>query len=55
MGMNRELLQNHFNLQRPSEMLKAIYSTASQKNNENLIRAIKSEQRDFKNKIGKNI
>ena len=55
MGMNRELFQNHFNLQRPSEMLKAVYSTANRKKNENLIRAIKSEQRDLKNKIEKNI
>ena len=55
MGMNRELFQNHFILQRPSEMLKAVYSTDSKKKNENLIRAIKSEQRDLKNEIGKNI
>ena len=50
-GISSEIFQMHFNLQRPSDMLKSVYKTNDNKNNSRLANVIKSGLSDLKNKI----
>ena len=50
-GINSELLQKHFKFQRPSDMLKALYTTNDKKRNGELIEVIISRLRDLKKEI----
>ena len=49
--INRELFQKHFKLQRPSDMLKFVYTTNDKKKNDDLGNLIKSGLSDLKNEI----
>ena len=49
--INSELFRKHFNFQRPSEMLKAVYTTNDRKKNNDLVNVIKSGLSDLKNEI----
>ena len=55
--INRELYQRHLNIQRPSKMLKIVYTTNDKKENNKLVDVIKSGlkrlKRDLKNEIEK--
>ena len=46
-----ELFQKHFSFQRPSEMLKAVYSTNNRRKNKKLVNMIKGRLSDLKNEI----
>ena len=50
-GIDNAIFQNHFNFQRPSDMLKAVYTTNDKKKNNRLVNVIKSKLSDLKNKI----
>ena len=50
-GINRELFKKHFNFQRPSDMLKTVYTTNTRKKNNDLVNVIKSGLSDLKNEI----
>ena len=50
-GINHNLFQKHFNLWRPSDMLKTIYNTNDRKKNNDLVNVIKSGLSDLKNEI----
>ena len=50
-GINSELLQKHFKFQRPSDMLKALYTINHKKRNGELIEVIISRLRDLKKEI----
>ena len=50
-GINRELFQKHFKMQRPSDMSKAVYTTNDKNKNNNLVNVINSRLDDFKNEI----
>ena len=50
-SINRELFKKHFNFQRPSDMLKTIYTTDNIKKNNDLVNVIKCGQGDLKNEI----
>ena len=49
--INRELFQKHFKFQRPSDMLKFVYTTNDKKKNDDLGNLIKSGISDLKNEI----
>ena len=51
--INRELYQRHLNIQRPSKMLKIVYTTNDKKENNKLADVIKSGLSDLKNEIEK--
>ena len=51
--INRELYQRHLNIQRPSKMLKIVYTTNDKKENNKLVDVIKSGLSDLKNEIEK--
>ena len=46
-GINRGLFQEHFKMQMPSDMLKALYTTNDKKKSSNLVDLIKSGLNDF--------
>ena len=48
-----ELFQKHFSFQRPSEMLKVVYSTNNRRKNKRLVNMIKGRLSDLKNEIQK--
>ena len=50
-GINRELFKKHFNFQRPSDMLKTVYTANTRKKNNDLVNVIKSGLSDLKNEI----
>ena len=50
-GINRKLFQNHFKMQRPSDMLKALYTTNNKKKNSDLANSVKSRLSDLKKEI----
>ena len=50
-GIDNAIFQNHFNFQRPSDMLKAVYTTNDKKKNNRLVNVIKSGLSDLKNGI----
>ena len=50
-GIDNAIFQNHFSFQRPSDMLKAVYTTNDKKKNNRLVNVIKSKLSDLKNKI----
>ena len=50
-GINRKLFQNHFKMQRPSDMLKALYTTNNKKKNSDLANSVKSGLTDLKKEI----
>ena len=52
-AINRELYQRHLNIQRPSKMLKIVYTTNDKKENNKLVDVIKSGLSDLKNEIEK--
>ena len=47
--INYELFEKHFKFQRPSDMLKSVYKTNYQKNNNKLVNIIKSGLSDLEN------
>ena len=49
--ISRELFQKHFKFQRPSDMLKFVYTTNDKKKNDDLGNLIKSGLSDLKNEI----
>ena len=49
-GINRELFNKYFNFQRPSDMLKTVYTTNKKKNND-LVIVIESGLSDLKKEI----
>ena len=49
--LNNELLKKNFSFRRPSEMLKALYSTNNKRKNEKLVNLIKSGLSNLKNEI----
>ena len=49
--INRELFQKHFKFQRPSDMLKFVYTTNDKKKNDDLGNLIKSGLSELKNEI----
>ena len=51
--INRELYQRHLNFQRPSKMLKIVYTTNDKKENNKFVDVIKSGLSDLKNEIEK--
>ena len=50
-GIDNALFQNHFSFHRPSDMLKAVYTTNDKKKNKRLVNVIKSGLSDLKNVI----
>ena len=50
-GIDNAIFQNHFNFQRPSDMLKVVYTTNDKKKNNRLVNVIKSGLSDLKNGI----
>ena len=50
-GIDNAIFQNHFSFQRPSDMLKAVYTTNDKKKNNRLVNVIKSGLSDLKNGI----
>ena len=52
-SINSKLFKRHFNIQRPSDMLKLLYNTNDKKKNSNLVNVIKSGLNDLKKEIGK--
>ena len=51
-GINRELFQKRFSFQRPSDMLKVLYTTNDKSKNNKLVSMIKSGLDDLKSEIG---
>ena len=49
--MNRKLFQNHFNFDKPSEMLRVLYRMKNKRENKELVDLIKSGLRDVKDEI----
>ena len=49
--INSELFKKHFSFQRPSEILKAVYTTKTRRTNEKLVNVIKTGLSDLKNEI----
>ena len=49
--INSELFKKHFSFQRPSEILKALYTTKTRRTNEKLVNGIKAGLSDLKNEI----
>ena len=49
--INSGLFRKHFNFQRPSDILKAVYTTIDRKKNNDLVNLIKSRLSDLKNEI----
>ena len=47
--INYELFEKHFKFLRPSDMLKSVYKTNDQKNNNKLVNIIKSGLSDLEN------
>ena len=50
-GKNSELFRNHFNFQRPSEILKVVCNTNDKKKNSNLMNKIKRRLSDLEKEI----
>ena len=50
-GINHELFNKHFKFQRPSDMLKSVYTTNDRNENDNLANLIKGGSSDFTNEI----
>ena len=50
-GIENAIFQNHFSFHRPSDMLKAVYTTNDKKKNKRLVNVIKSGLSDLKNVI----
>ena len=50
-GIDNAIFQNHFSFHRPSDMLKAVYTTNDKKKNKRLVNVIKSGLSDLKNGI----
>ena len=50
-GKHHELFKNHFNLHRPSDMLKTVYNTNDKKENNDLVIMIKSGLSDIEKEI----
>ena len=50
-GIDNAIFQNHFSFQRPSDMLKAVYTTNDKKKTNRLVNVIKSGLSDLKNGI----
>ena len=50
-GINLELFKKHFNFQRPSDMLKVVYTIYDKKKNNELVNVIDSGLGDLKNEI----
>ena len=50
-SINRELFQKHFKFQRPSDMLKALYTTNDKKKNNDLVDVINSRLSDLRKEI----
>ena len=48
---NRELFQKHFKFQRPSDILKALYTTNDKKKNNDLVDVINSRLSDLRKEI----
>ena len=48
---NSELFRKHFSFQRPSEILKAVYTPNNRMKNEKLVNVVKSGLSDLKNEI----
>ena len=51
-GINRELFQKRFSFQRPSDMLKVLYTANDKSKNNKLVSMIKSRLDDLKSEIG---
>ena len=51
--INRELFKKHFSFQMPGEMLKALYNTDNESNNNDLINMIKKGLNNLKDEIEK--
>ena len=51
-GKNSELFRNHFNFQRPSEILKVVCNTNDKKKNSNLMNKIKRRLSDLEKEMG---
>ena len=49
--INSGLFQKHFRFQRPTEMLKAVYTTNNRMKNEKWVNVIKAGLNDLKNEI----
>ena len=49
--INKELFKNYFSFQKPTEMLETLYSVNDKKNNDMLVKIIKSGLIDLKNEI----
>ena len=52
-GINLELFQKNFKIQKPSDMLKTLYTTNNRKKNHDLVTLIKSRLIDLKNAVEK--
>ena len=52
-GINLELFQKNFKIQKPSDMLKTLYTTNNRKKNHDLVTLIKSRLNDLKNAVEK--
>ena len=52
-GTDRELFKNHFNFQRPSDMLKMVYHKNDKKKNNGLVNLIKGGLNGLKKEIEK--
>ena len=52
-GIDRELFKNHFNFQRPSDMLKMVYQKNDKKKNNGLVNLIKGALNGLKKEIEK--
>ena len=48
MGINKKLLQQHFKYQMPTDLLNAVYNTDDKKENDALVKLIKSGLSDLK-------
>ena len=51
--INRELFKEHFNFQRPSNMLKFLYQTKDREENNKLVSVINSGLKDLEEEIKK--
>ena len=51
-GINHQLFQKRFSFQRPSDMLKALYTANDKNKNKKLVNMIKSGLDDLKSEIG---
>ena len=50
-SINHELFQKHFKFQRPSDILKALYTTNDKKKNNDLVDVINSRLSDLRKEI----